>query len=637
MAGSLFSNDGEIQTQVISRRSDFESLFEGFKKMHAVSYVVSSDLLKEFFEKRGYEEIEIVVGDNMTEPLLRQELQNKSMETIEALADLAAKGALRIMIPKRTIHTKLYILEGAGNFRIIQTSANLTDTARKAIQINYTWYADLPPNHTFIKQVFADYNHHRKNCSLFMEDLAGLIKGNKQDSKKEMIEVWLKGTAMPAPETEAAKVLNELSSQALLSPEPAETSILTVHLPETPDVRKKTENFLKPLSPSLSGNTASLPALTYINRVHVSYGIPLMRIDYGKNCVKLGLKGVIHSVSEPPENKSAVNEALEHIENYIETVDLAKSPDPEFAKASMFEALLYVFFAPFAGEYMRVKRRTYGQADPKGPRFLYIYGPSQNGKTTFFRFALKLITGQDMEALRREEFTRGRIKGASVIGTVFPLPFDDVEFSGKPWVPDIMKSYWETWWTGKTEQPQLMFSSNEPRMKDWARSRVKRIDFDVHFTSSGTEKRRLKEILEYDNRLFRWFSYIYLERISGENHFSDDELYISRSVMLKLYEYAGRKKPRFFLEQPIEKCYDLGKKRWADLVYRRHEAKLVKEQERILVRFPDNMQFWEIRRFEGYLPPTVKARQEGHTIIIETPAEFDIWCPPARKKLRLWR
>jgi hypothetical protein len=153
--------------------------------MHAVSYVVSSDLLNEFFEKRGYEEIEIVVGDNMTEPLLRQELQNKPIETIESLADLAAMGALRIMVPKRTIHTKLYILEGAGNFRIIQTSANLTDTARKAIQINYTWYADLPSNHPFIRQAFADYNLHRKNCSLFMEDLAGLIKGKKQDSKKD--------------------------------------------------------------------------------------------------------------------------------------------------------------------------------------------------------------------------------------------------------------------------------------------------------------------------------------------------------------------------------------------------------------------------------------------------------------------
>jgi hypothetical protein len=549
---------------------------------------------------------------------------------------LVIKGALRILIPKRTIHTKLYILEGANSVRIIQTSANLTTTARKGVQINYAWYADLPPKHQFIKKIFADYNIHKKNCTLFMEDLASLIKERSSEPKKELLELWLKGTALPAPEVEAAKILNELSADALLSPAPTEANILTIQLPDTPAARKRTEDFLKPLSPSFTEKTATLPASTYIDRVHISYGVPLMRTDYENKCVKLGLKGVIHSISEPPQNKSDVNKALEHIEKYIGTVDIAKSSDPIFTKTSMFEALLYTFFAPFASEYMRMKHQTYGQADPKGPRFLYIYGPSQNGKTTFFRFALKMITGHDIETLRREEFKKNRIKGVSSIGTLFPLIFDDVEFSGKPWVPDIMKSYWETWWTEKTEQPQIIFSSNEPRMKDWARSRVKRIDFDVQFTSSEEEKRKLKEILEYENRLFRWFSYIYIE-LYKKLEFSDDELYLSRAVMLKLYEFAGRKRPKFFLDKPVEKRYDLGKKRWADLIYNRRQAKLIRDEERILVKFTGNMQFWEIRRFEGYLPPTVKARQEGQTIIIETPAEFDLWCPPTKRRLKFWR
>lgn len=634
--GNLFQSLGHIETRVISRRDDFESLFDGFTKMHGISYVVSSDLLREFFEKRGYEDIEIVVGEDMTEPALRQELQDKPMEMLELLANRVEAGSLRILIPKRSIHTKLYILQGPSNSRIIQTSANLTETARKATQVNYAWYADLPPDHEFIDKVLQDYRTHAKNCTLFMDDLTKLFKEHNSDSKQELIEVWLKGEAMPASELETAKVFQEMSVQSLLVPDGTEVSVVTVRLPEAPAARKELERFLRPLAPSMAGNTATLRASAFVNHVHVTYGIPLMRLDLERQELRLGLKGSILRLSEPLADKSAVNRALEHIEDYVQTVDLAKSPDPKFAKASMFEALLYIFFSPFASEYMRRRRLAYGQADPKGPRFLYLYGPSQNGKTTFFRFALKLLTGQDMEALRREEFTRRKIRGAATIGTIFPLTFDDVEFSGKPWVADVIKSYWETWWTGNLDMPQILMSSNEPRLQDWARSRVKRIDFDVHFASTGEEKRKLKDLLEYNNPIFRWFSSLYLKHLTVDEEFSDDELHIARTVILELYEYAGRKRPDFFLEQPVEKRYDLGKKRWADLLYSRHEAKLAREKKRLLVRFPDQMQFWEIRRFEGYLPPEVKARQEGHTIIIETPDEFDSWCPVSKRKFWPW-
>jgi hypothetical protein len=106
-------------------------------------------------------------------------------------------------------------------------------------------------------------------------------------------------------------------------------------------------------------------------------------------------------------------------------------------------------------------------------------------------------------------------------------------------------------------------TSNEPRLQDWARSRVKRIDFDVHFASTEKGKRTLKELFERDNGIFRWFSYLYL-----------------------------------YFEHLVTK-YDLGRKRWADVLFGRRDAKVTREKERLLVRFPDQMQSWEIRRFEG--------------------------------------
>jgi hypothetical protein len=120
----------------------------------------------------------------------------------------------------------------------------------------------------------------------------------------------------------------------------------------------------------------------------------------------------------------------------------------------------------------------------------------------------------------------------------------------------------------------------------------------------------------------------------ADGGFSDDELYTARAVMRQLYQHADRVLPEFFLNEPVERKYDIGRTRWADLLYKRREAKVVREKDRLLVRFPDQMQFWEVRRFEGYLPPEVKSRPEGNTVIIETPEEFDTWCP--RPSRTLW-
>ncbi len=633
MQGSLFQGFGGVETLVISRREDFEGLFDGFTKMRAIAYVVSSDLLRDFFQKRAYTEIEAVVGEDLTEPALRQGLQDKPLDLVESLATRVENGSLRILVPRRSIHTKLYILERSGTVRIIQTSANLTETARKASQVNYAWYVDLPPEDGFVQRVLRDYRTHTRGCSLFMGDLVSLFKERDTTPRRELIEVWVKGEAVPAPEAGAAKALQEMSVQSLLLPEDGETEIVTVKLPEAPAARKELERLVKPLRPTMTASGVTVSSSAFINHVHATYGIPLMRVDLNRHEVRLGLKGSILFLSEPLPDAPVVNRGLQHIEDYVHTVDLGKTPDPTFAKASMFEALLYIFFSPFANEYMRRKRMAYGQVDPKGPRFLYIYGPTQNGKTTFFRFALKLLTGHDIEAVPREEFSNRKIRGAAAIGTVFPLAFDDVEFSGKPWVPNVLKAYWETWWRDNLDIPQLVLSSNEPRLQDWARSRVKRLDFDVHFASTEDSKRKLKGLFEHDNGIFRWFSHLYIEQLRKDSKFSDDELHVARAVMRQLYGYADRAVPEFFLDQPVETKYDLGRTRWADLLYKRRDAKLEREKERLLVRFPSQMQFWEIRRFEGYLPPEVKARKEGNTIIIETPEDFDAWCPPPRRKL----
>jgi hypothetical protein len=329
-------------------------------------------------------------------------------------------------------------------------------------------------------------------------------------------------------------------------------------------------------------------------------------------------------LTEPLPEPTAVNHGLELFESYLNTVDLGQSTDHLAVKTSMYEALLYVFFSPFSHEYMRVRRASYGLIDTRGPRFLYIYGPSQNGKSTFLHFSLKLLTGRAIEPLSREDFSKTRILGAATTGTVFPLVFDDVDpsYTG---LEDIFKSYWERWWKEQYVTPQIIITSNTPRLQEWAKSRVIRIDFDVHFAPTSESRAKLANLFKEDNPLFKWFSYLYLSELDKNELPSDDELFLARAVIKKLYDYAGRPLPSFFPEEPIEKLYDPGRRDWRDIIFELHKVEISPDGNRSIVTFPKDMQYWEVTHYQSSLPQTVKSKRKGSTLIIENPKEFHKW------------
>ena len=129
---------------------------------------------------------------------------------------------------------------------------------------------------------------------------------------------------------------------------------------------------------------------------------------------------------------------------------------------------------------------------------------------------------------------------------------------------DVFKSYWERWWRDDRVSPQIVIASNTPRLKEWAKSRVKRIDFDVHFVPDSAAKEKLAKLFSEENNLFKWFSQLYLKRMALHEALSEDELKIAREVMIDLYSYAKRSFPAFFPTSPVEKFYDPGRKDWQE-------------------------------------------------------------------------
>ena len=206
-----------LRSCVVAHRREFDGLFEGFDRLQAISYVVSPDLLLHFFEKRGLSEVEVVVGENLTEQY-RQALSEKGRQVTTALAELVEQGRLRIFVPKRTIHSKLYVLQRDGLYRVIQGSANLTETARQAAsQVNYVWYADLSSDDPWLHRVLDDYKAHLQNCSLFMGDLVELFRQRPEQRREDLIDAWLKGRVAEDDELGESRFFQQLTTRSLES------------------------------------------------------------------------------------------------------------------------------------------------------------------------------------------------------------------------------------------------------------------------------------------------------------------------------------------------------------------------------------------------------------------------------------
>ncbi len=205
--GALFGLEHCLQTKVISRRQDFEALFDGFEEMRAISYVASPDLLLDFLDRRNYSRIEIVVGgeENLAQAY-RNVLRNKGVEVIQRLTHELEKERLRILIPPQVIHSKYYILRKLDLVRVIQGSLNFTWTARDASrQRNYVWYYDLAPADPLLKQFQEDYKAHRIDCVIFLGDLQEKLQMESPETQAEIIEAWLAGAPIDRQERELAE------------------------------------------------------------------------------------------------------------------------------------------------------------------------------------------------------------------------------------------------------------------------------------------------------------------------------------------------------------------------------------------------------------------------------------------------
>src|SRR5207249_1187857 len=407
-----------------------------------------------------------------------------------------------------------------------------------------------------------------------------------------------------------------------------------LELPIASAARQKMEKLVADVRVGTTGDYVLIDKAKFLGTWKKTM-VPPMAVEMSRQQVVMILDGQRVPRTTSTLDPEAIRQDLAHIEEYIGTIDLGQTHGKlrEMTKVNMYEALLYVLASPFFNELHKMRMKHLGRYNKRGPRFLYITGGTHNGKSTFMRFALELLSGAPMSPLGADEFTLAKIRNWTARGGCFPLVFDDLKSRKLGEAQQVLSLYWERWWRNDLVVPQIVLSSNFPPLRGGMESRIKRVDFDVRFSGSDAENKKLGEIFRRTNTIFPHFATVYLKMISSEDVSTTDELYLARKVGQELYRLAGRPLPSFFPKRPVEELFDVGKMRWQAL-WSRGKVTVRVEGDTIRADFSPDMRKEDVDAYESYLS-RFKYHRDGNTLTIENPVDFRQWLELAEDELRL--
>src|SRR5437667_7021771 len=163
----ILETGAPFRLELIRSTKAFEKLFEGFEKVRAITYVAQARGLLDLFEKFGSSDLEVILGESFTD--VRGTLDSQILDRLCTKVD---EGTLRVYVPRKTIHSKMYILEKPGLVRVIYGSRNLYPTS--------SWDSvavfDLSPRDPIALQFVGHYQEHMEGCSLFLGDLVEQLR-----------------------------------------------------------------------------------------------------------------------------------------------------------------------------------------------------------------------------------------------------------------------------------------------------------------------------------------------------------------------------------------------------------------------------------------------------------------------------
>ncbi len=626
----------ELWFETVKSWGSFKKLIGDAERLWAVSYCDSPTVIARLFDELSLERLELVVGDVSD---YRERLTEEDIGLTRRLERLKRSGELEVYTcPTRTVHSKMYLMdldggqdlkEGPpdGRFRLLDGSANLTKNSWTNHTNHFSVY-EVPRQGEIFEAFRSDYYEHREYGERFLDDLTERIASQDSEDREEVIQRWVAGRESTRDPLEEANA--KLASQVIgkhqerEDTEGKEEITLSLHGHES-DFESEVKEQVQQIGGRAGPDSVKMDPGTYGKFLDRQFGIPGLWIEDSKIYLTPPGKSTRVLQSPLPSSAEEIQGALGHLEQYLETADRhGQTNEPEAVKAHMLEVLLYFFWAPFATEHARMlTRRGVSSLDKRLP-FLYLQGESNSGKGTILEFGLRLISqGTVTSPADADEIGVKSVRALRQAQSAFPFAVDDIE-KDKIRRLDPLRNYWSRWEPGK-RYPTLIFTSNDRKPRKWFRNRSKMLSLDVMFDPGPEAEAEVQRLVEKTSPVFGWIAQDLIEKYrSGTVEMTEDTLSPVRNSLFQLYEQANQVPPDYVNETPAEKRYDPGRRAWRRLS-QENLFDIEQRQDKLYVKFSEEMRTWKIAEFRRKLPTRIRAEQEGRRIVIRSPHQFKNW------------
>jgi hypothetical protein len=643
------NNHPEFFTMRIDDRTKFNRLLPKYpKSMKIISCWHSIELILEWVEKVEY--LEIVVGDSLVNGYKKQ--LHQKLNEFEKLYQLQKEGRFKIFVTsEKQIHSKLYIFENDNEIVALNGSLNFTKSGIEAKhQKNYIWGKKFTKGVKYddLNKIQEDYEWMKSMCYPFFGDYEELIAKNPEVDRKDLTVQFLEADLI-TDEHEMNVAISDMKKDILSGDIDLDAPYVVKLNPVMGKKNiEKMDTFLSKFGGTRSDNRISIEPRGFLNHKNTTF--PNMEIDMEKELVTIGISGERKILTNDSYSPEEINTYLNHIENYIETVRLAKNKNERNAMLSVYEALLYFFWAPFADEYHKQRQKIVGGfSNKRGPDILHLYGPSSNGKTAFFTFASKMLTGEIIEAIPGDDFAKAHVLGLLSYRSNYPIIYDDLP--SRKWNGDgptqLIKSYWDAWYDPKFPYPQLIISSNDTCPNGPLKRRILEIEFEMKFDETTENEKIFNDLLAYNNPIFEIFSKVFLRKLKNANEDDfENQLHLAKQCFKELYKLADRDIPDFFPDNQLEFYIDSGKQKWSELINQASKAKIRKKGSTVQVQFDQDMAIApakygstdEITKYINYLPNNMMYTRNGTLLTIDSGQDFLEWFGPITRigKMKRW-
>jgi len=619
--------NSDFKTIVLRNKRNWDSLFKGYKKMRAITYMSSPDFILNQFDDLGFEYVEVLIGEGLASDL-KSNLENKN-NSIERIMELITNNSLKIYGTKARVHTKMYLLSKEGETRVIIGSPNLSYNAQGTRQREYAVYWDLSdnmPNDQKLLSLFEDdFLQFMKEPDIieFMDDLIKLCQSNADSDIIEMYQLWSRNK-IDNQSIAIRAIFDQIKGQAFNQTLEENDDLIRINIPEV--VKTGQKKFLSnTLGAKISGKRASINVSKYLDHRTMQGTVP-MQLNEQTGEIKFGIAGEMVRVPQIVQKKS-IFEGLEDIERYINTVDRAVCAHPESVKMTMMETVLFSMAAPFINLLHREKMKVTGRVNRRGPSHLLIYGPGHNGKTALGRYLNYLLTGKMIEPISGKQWGKKQWENlfsqSQIADSSFPIIVDDIKdtcFRGKrATLEGPIKSHWEENWNSKLNFPVFILNTNHEDLEEWAKTRVRRLEFNVKFKGGSSDVKLLNDLMSKENNIFAAFSKEYVSQLTKGFDYQEDELYLARKVMINLYESVSRELPNYFPIKPPEKIYDMD----AISCFDKRRYGLFRERK---VKGAIRLEFSSYKsknNFKARLPPEVAVFDDDKVLVITNKDEYE--------------